>query len=163
MTRAMLFIRSRGVLAETRAYNYTAGPEIGKLAAKAIGVAEGELYKTLVFAVDAVPVLVLIDSAHRVSIRKLARASGASEAGECSPRDAERYTGYEIGGISPFATRRRLDVYVDAAIAGQRRVFVNGGRRGLLVAMDPKKLISLLDKPVIADLRVAQASDQVVK
>jgi Cys-tRNA(Pro) deacylase len=159
MTKALAFLAAQGVPIETRSYAYVSADNIGQRAAQAIGVSAVALYKTLVFAIEERPVVVLIDSAHRVSTQKLARVAGATAAHECSARDAERHTGYQIGGISPFATKRQMDVYIDAAVTKLDRVFVNAGQRGLILGIERRRLLDVLSTAVVADLCIPRESE----
>jgi Cys-tRNA(Pro)/Cys-tRNA(Cys) deacylase len=152
MTRAVAYLQDRGVSFEIARYEYQSSRSIGLDAAKAIGVDPGSLYKTLVFYLDQQPALVLIDAAHRVSIRQLGRVARA-DVTECAPAEAERFTGYKVGGISPFATRRRMKTYVDDAIASREQVYVNAGARGVLVVIKRQALIESLVEPSVAKIR----------
>ncbi len=80
-----------------------------------------------------------------VSTRALARAVGVRSIAPCTEAVAERVTGYQVGGISPFGTRQPLPVYVEASILDLPRIFINGGRRGLLVELSPAVLLSVLE------------------
>jgi prolyl-tRNA editing enzyme YbaK/EbsC (Cys-tRNA(Pro) deacylase) len=90
-------------------------------------------------------VLMLMHGDAEVSTRALARAVGARSIAPCTEAVAERVTGYQVGGISPFGTRQSLPVYVEASILDLPRIFINGGRRGLLVELSPAALLSVLD------------------
>jgi uncharacterized protein (TIGR00730 family)/Cys-tRNA(Pro) deacylase len=101
--------------------------------------------KTLVFGESPrSPFLMLMHGDREVSAKKLARALGVKSVAPCEPAVAERVTGYQVGGISPFGTRQRLPVYVEASVLGLPRLYVNGGRRGLLVSMAPSALAAAL-------------------
>ncbi len=148
-TRAILFLRQKGVAFEVHSYDYRGPGHVAEAAAQALGVAPQAMVKTLVFQVDGKPVLALMDAASRVSLSRLAAAAGSkSRAQECSPADAERVTGYQVGGISPFGTRRPLPVFLDAKPAALPRIYVNGGSHGLIASMAPGDLVALLDATV---------------
>lgn len=148
-TRAILFLKSRGIEFETHPYTYRGQGHVAETAAEAIGADPRAVIKTLVFKVGDAPVLVLMDAAGRVSLSRLAAAAGSkSRAEECSVADAERFTGYQVGGISPFGTRRAMPVLMDARLAGLPRVWINGGSRGLIVSLATADLIAALDATV---------------
>ena len=120
------------------------------MAARALGAAEHAVIKTLVVETsDGRPVLVLMHGDRELSTKTLARLLGVKSVSPCSPADAQRYTGYSVGGISPFATRRDLPVYAERTIFELERLFVNGGARGVLVEMAPEALSVALAPHVI--------------
>jgi Cys-tRNA(Pro) deacylase len=86
----------------------------------------------------------------QVSTKNLARAIGTKSVEPCSPDAAERASGYQVGGTSPFATRKAMPVYVEATILELERIFINGGRRGYLVGIAPRVLIELLAATPVA-------------
>lgn len=152
-TRAIQLLRSNGIEFTPHHYRYLSDGNVAKDAAAALNVSESEIYKTLVFWRETGPLLVLIDAAHRVGQHKLSNVLGErGRVCECSVRDAERYTGYKVGGISPFGTRRSMPAYLDSAALEMKRVYVNGGSHGFMLSIGVCDLIKLL-KPVIADLR----------
>jgi Cys-tRNA(Pro) deacylase len=106
-----------------------------------LGVSEHSVVKTLVFLADQKePFLVLMHGDREVSAKELARTIGAKRAEPCDERTAQRYTGYQFGGTSPFGTRSALPVYVERSIFGLPHIYINGGKRGFLVAIDPADL-----------------------
>lgn len=142
VTRGVRFLRQQGVVFEAHVYPYLGPGQVAKDAATALSVPESEVFKTLVFQSGNHPLLAVVDAAHRVSLRNLSALVGADEpVVECSNRDAERFTGYQVGGISPFGTRRRLPVYLDAAALRLKKMFVNGGSRGFLVSLTPEDFV----------------------
>jgi len=148
-TPATRFLRSRGVAFVAHRYDYQ---EHGgtRVAARALGAAEHAVIKTLVVETsDGRPVLVLMHGDRELSTKTLARLLGVKSVSPCSPADAQRYTGYSVGGISPFATRRDLPVYAERTIFELERLFVNGGARGVLVEMAPEALSVALAPHVI--------------
>jgi len=95
------------------------------------------------------PFIVLMHGEKEVSLKELARTMGAKNVKTTTRRDAQRLTGYTVGGISPFGTRRRLPVIVQSTILGLPYLYINAGRRGFIVGMKPETLVSLLaPKPV---------------
>lgn len=117
-----------------------------RASAAALGWPEPAIVKTLVFADDdGTPFLVLMPGDGEVSERAMARQRGVRRVAACAVATAERHTGYRVGGTSPFGTRKALPVYVDRSALAPDRVLVNGGARGVLVALDPTVFVTLLD------------------
>jgi Cys-tRNA(Pro) deacylase len=113
--------------------------------ARQLGVPEHEVVKTLVMQDDrAQPLIVLMHGDCQVSTKNLAREIGAKAVEPCAPEVAQRHSGYLVGGTSPFGTRKRLPVYVEASVLALPRLYINGGRRGYLVGIEPKVLQEVL-------------------
>jgi Cys-tRNA(Pro)/Cys-tRNA(Cys) deacylase len=147
-TRALQVLRHAKVAFLAHEYRLGARPPedtYGEAVAAALGQSPERLFKTLVAVVDATPVLAIVPTNARLSLKALARATGGKKAEMAAPADAERLTGYVTGGISPFGQRRRLPVFVDRSAEGFATVFVSGGRRGLQVEVAPADLVRLLD------------------
>jgi Cys-tRNA(Pro)/Cys-tRNA(Cys) deacylase len=109
------------------------------------------VYKTLVTVADGQPTVAVIPVTGHLSMKALARARGAKRAEMAAAGDAERLTGYVVGGISPFGQRRRLPVVVDGSLLDNPTVYVSGGRRGLQLEITPADLVAFLGAEV-ADL-----------
>ncbi len=145
-TRATLALTRLGVKFVLHDYDYDPGAErIGLQAAEALGVEPRRVLKTLMAEVDGKPVCVVVPSDREVSMKKLAAAFGGKAANMMRPADAERMTGYHVGGISPFAQKKRVAVAIDAAALGDASVYLNGGQRGLQIELDPKDAVRALD------------------
>ena len=148
-TPATQFLRRSGVGFSDHVYDYV---EHGGTAdsARQLGVDEHEVIKTLVMQDEtARPLIVLMHGDQTVSTKNLARAIGAKSVEPCDPVVAERHSGYQVGGTSPFGTRKTMLVYVEASVLELPRILVNGGRRGYLVGLEPKAALALLDaRPV---------------
>jgi Cys-tRNA(Pro) deacylase len=148
-TPATQFLRRHGVAFGEHPYDYV---EHGGTAesARQLGVDEHQVVKTLVMEDEhAKPLIVLMHGDRTVSTKNLARQTGAKRVEPCKPDVANRHSGYLIGGTSPFGTRKTMPVYVESSILELDRIWLNGGRRGFLVSIDPKVLTTLLDaKPV---------------
>lgn len=115
------------------------------VSARALGVDEHSVIKTLVMQDEAAkPLIVLMHGDRKVSTKNLARAIGCKSVEPCKPEVAQRHSGYMIGGTSPFGTRKVLPVYIEASILDLDTIYINGGRRGYLVALDPKVAASLV-------------------
>ncbi len=124
-----------------------------RVAADAVGLPYRIVLKSLVFrADDSSYLFALIDAAGNVSARKLGRATAHKRVEPASPRDAQRMTGYLVGGISPLGSRRELPVIIDARTAEEEYIVINAGSRGTLVRVKISDLIALLDAKV-ADIR----------
>ena len=118
--------------------------------AAVLGLDPFTVVKTLVMQdQDAKPLLVLMHGNRTVSTKNLARQIGAKSVEPCKPEVAQRHSGYQVGGTSPFGTRRAMPVYIESTILELPKIAINGGRRGYLVGIDPQVCITLLGaKPV---------------
>ncbi|GAA0544295.1 Cys-tRNA(Pro)/Cys-tRNA(Cys) deacylase [Rhizomicrobium palustre] len=151
-TRATQFLKSQGVEFALREYDYDpAADRIGLAAAEAIGVEPHRVLKTLMLILDGKPVCAVLASDREVSMKKLAAALKGKSAAMMKPEEAERLTGYHVGGISPFGQKKRVPVVLDAAALNETRVFLNGGQRGLQVEMVPGDIVRILNA-VTADI-----------
>lgn len=148
-TPATQFLRRRGVPFTEHVYEYIDKGGTAE-SSRQLGVPEHEVVKTLVMQDErAQPLIVLMHGDRQVSTKNLARAIGAKSVEPCSPEVAQRHSGYQVGGTSPFGTRKAMPVYVEAGVLALPRILVNGGRRGYLVGIDPKQLTALVGaKPV---------------
>jgi Cys-tRNA(Pro)/Cys-tRNA(Cys) deacylase len=111
------------------------------------------MLKTLMAEVDGKPVCAVVPSDTEVSMKKLASAFGAKTAKMMRPADAERLTGYHVGGISPFGQKKRVPVAIEPAALGHATVFLNGSQRGLQVELDPNdtlKVLGAIARPLTA-------------
>ncbi len=114
-------------------------------ASATLGLDEHSVIKTLVMQTDPRhALLILMHGDREVSTKGLARAVGAKHVEPCDPTVAQKHTGYLVGGISPFGTRSQMPVYVEKTILELPRVYINGGRRGFLVEIDPNELVRTL-------------------
>jgi Cys-tRNA(Pro) deacylase len=115
-------------------------------AARALNVEEHLVIKTLVMENQlGDPFLVLMHGDREVSTKGLARQINVKTVRPCEPEAAQRHTGYRVGGISPFGTRKALAVYVEASVLNLAEIFINAGKRGLLARMSPEDLRRVLD------------------
>ena len=145
ITRATLALTKAGVKFITHSYDYDPDADsIGLQAASALGIEPRRMLKTLMAEVDGKPVCAVVPSDAEVSMKKLASAFGAKAAKMMRPADAERLTGYHVGGISPFGQKKRVPVAIEAAALGHAAVFLNGGQRGLQVELDPHDAVKVL-------------------
>jgi len=118
--------------------------------ARELGVDEHAVIKTLVMEDDrGNPMIVLMHGDLQVSTRNLARHLGVKIVRPCTPEVANRHTGYQVGGTSPFGARKTMPVYLEASILEMPRAYINGGRKGYLVGMDPKDIVRLLSAELV--------------
>ena len=150
-TRATRMLGQAKIAFTVHVYDYDPDAErIGMQAADALGEVPGRVLKTLMALVDGKPVCVIVPSDREVAMKKLAAALGGKTATMMKPADAERVTGYKVGGISPFGQMRRVPVAIEAAALAHGLVYINGGQRGLQVRLDPKDAARLLDATAAA-------------
>src|ERR1700758_4326088 len=148
-TPATQFLRRHGVAFGEHPYDYVDHGGTAE-SARQRGVDEHRVVKTLVMEDEsAKPLIVLMHGDRTVSTKNLARQIGAKRVEPCKPEVASRHSGYMIGGTSPFGTKKAMPVYVESTILELDRIFINGGRRGFLVSIEPAVMTSLLAaKPV---------------
>lgn len=145
-TPATAFLKKNGVAFTEHPYEYE---ERGgtRVSSSKLGVSEHAVIKTLVMAdEDQKPLVVLMHGDRSVSTKNLAR-----QVEPCEPSVAERHSGYQVGGTSPFGLRKPMPVYVERTVLDLERIFINGGRRGFLVGLSPNVLVSVL-KAVVVDV-----------
>ena len=148
-TRALEFA---GVAFTVHTYDYDPDAEsIGLQAASALGEDPARVLKTLMVLVDGKPVCVIAPSDQDVSMKKLAGAASGKSAQMMKPAEAERVTGYKVGGISPFGQRKPVRTVIEQGALGQDYVYVNGGQRGLQVRIKPADVRDFL-KAIVADV-----------
>ncbi len=143
-TPATQSLRRAGIAFSEHAYDYVDRGGTTE-SARQLGVDEHAVVKTLVMQNEkAEPLIVLMHGDKQVSTKTLARAIGAKSVAPCTPEAAERASGYQVGGTSPFATRKALPVFVEASILALERIYINGGRRGYLIGIAPRVLVEQL-------------------
>ena len=120
----------------------------------ALGVDEHLVIKTLIFEDDTKqPLCVLMHGDREVSAKQLARLIGKRSAAPCRPEIADRHSGYQVGGTSPFGLKRAMPVYMQSTILDSPLIYINGGARGFLIAIDPKDAQRVL-QPTLVDVAV---------
>jgi Cys-tRNA(Pro) deacylase len=152
-TPAVLALRAAGVAFTPHFYDYE---EKGGTAvsSRELGVPEHEVVKTLVMEDDkGNPLIVLMHGDNQVSTKALARTTGVKSITPCSADTARRHSGYQVGGTSPFGTRRKMPVFVERSILELNAVYINGGSRGFLVRIAPEEIVRLL-APTIVDVAI---------
>lgn len=150
-TPATLALDRAGIAYELFTYDYDPdAPRVGLQAAQALGVSPDQVLKTLMALVDGKPVCAILASDEEVAMKKLAAAVGGKSAHMMKPADAERLTGYKVGGVSPFGQKRQVPTVLDEMATLHDQVFVNGGQRGLQVLIAPGDLAAALDAIVVS-------------
>src|SRR3977135_1705398 len=150
-TPATKALQKLGVKFTLHTYVYDSDAEsIGMQAAEALGVPPFRMLEPLMSARDGRPVCVVVPSDREVSMKKLAGAFGGKAAKMMRPQDAERLSGYHVGGISPLAQKKRVPVAIDEAALGETSVYLNGGQRGLQIELRPNDVVRALDAIVQA-------------
>jgi len=155
VTPAVRMLRDQKVSFAPHLYDYQEHGGTARSAAE-LGVDEHAVVKTLVMETDTrEPLIILMHGDHEVSTKELARAIGAKTVAPCKPDVAQKHTGYMVGGTSPFGTRKRMPVYAERTIFDLPAIYINGGKRGFLVSLDPQALKRLLP---VTEVAVALAS-----
>jgi len=144
VTMAIRALRAGGVAFQPHLYTWEARGGTAA-SARAFGVDEHIVIKTLIFEDDQkAPLCVLMHGDREVSSKQLARLIGARSVGPCAPEVADRHSGYQVGGTSPFGLRRAMPIYMQRTILELPLIYINGGARGFLVTVDPKPAQQLL-------------------
>jgi len=150
-TPATLVLDKAKVAYTVATYDYDPSADrVGLQAAQALGAPAAEVLKTLIVKVDGKPACVVLASDREVAMKKLAAALGGKSAEMAPAPEAERITGYRVGGVSPFGQKKRLPTVLDAAAAALSSAYMNGGQRGLQVRLAPVELVRVLDAKVAA-------------
>lgn len=144
-TRATKFLDAAGVVHSLHSYPYDPGADgAGLQAAAALGEAPERVLKSLMILVDGRPACAILAANQEVAMKKLASALGGKSASMMPAADAERVSGYKVGGISPFGQIRTVPVVVEERAMDNALVYINGGRRGLQVRLDPEDAARVL-------------------
>ena len=153
VTMAIRALRAGGVVFEPHLYAWEAHGGT-RASAEALEVDEHAVIKTLIFEDDRKqPLCVLMHGDHEVSAKQLARVVGVKTVGPCAPDVADRHSGYQVGGTSPFGLRRAMPIYMQRTILELPRIYINGGARGFLVAIDPREAERPL-QPTLVDVAI---------
>ena len=144
-TRATQALAKAGVAFTVHTYDYDPGADrVGIQAAEALGEDPARVLKTLMAEVDGKPVCVIVPSDREVSMKKLASAFKGKSANMMKPADAERLTGFVVGGISPFGQKKQVPTAIEEAALAHEAVYMNGGQRGLQVRLAPRDVVTAL-------------------
>lgn len=150
-TRATQMLEKAGIAFSVHGYDYDPDADrIGLQAAEALGEAPRRVLKTLMALVDGKPVCVILPSDREVSMKRLAAAFGGKSAEMMKPAEAERSSGYKVGGISPFGQRRAVPTVMEEQALAEAHVFLNGGQRGLQLRLEPKAALEILGGRAVA-------------
>jgi len=148
-TPATVFLKRNGVSYTEHEYEYVehGGTEVS---ARALGVPEHQVVKTLVMEdEDGKPLIVLMHGDRKVSTKNLARQAGRKRIEPCKPEVAQRHSGYQVGGTSPFGTRKSMPIFMERSILELPEIYINGGRRGFLVKLKTEELSRVLAPALI--------------
>ncbi|WP_347358956.1 Cys-tRNA(Pro) deacylase [Bdellovibrio sp.] len=117
---------------------------------KELGVSEHQVIKTLIMENESKePLVVLMHGDLQVSTKQLARELGVKTISPCKPEVADRHSGYQVGGTSPFGTKRKMPVYMERTILDLELIYINGGKRGFLVSLKPQEVVRLLEPTLV--------------
>ncbi len=153
-TPATRLLRERGIPYTEHLYRYQDRGGT-RVSARELGVDEHAVVKTLVMEDERrEPLVVLMHGDREVSVKALARVLGRKSIQPCKPEVADRHSGYQVGGTSPFGTRRRMPVYLERSILELPTLYGNGGSRGFLVGIAPADLVRVLE-PTLVDVAIA--------
>ncbi len=153
VTMAIRVLRQQKVEFTPHVYPYEARGGT-RVSSEQLGVDEHAVVKTLIFEDDSrKPLCVLMHGDREVSAKNLARQIGVKSVAPCAPEVADRHSGYQVGGTSPFGLKRAMPVYCEKGIAGLPRIYINGGARGFLVGLDPRELLRVL-RPALVDVAI---------
>lgn len=153
VTQAIRMLRDHKVTFSEHLYDYE---EKGgtRVSARELGVDEHAVIKTLIMQDEnRKPLIVLMHGDKEVSTRNLARQTGAKHIEPCDPATADKHSGYQVGGTSPFGTRHPMPVYMEASITTLDTIYLNGGKRGFLIGISPQEVMRVLS-PTLVDVAV---------
>jgi Cys-tRNA(Pro) deacylase len=148
VTPATTLLDKKGITYGKHIYDYLRkGADI---AAGQLNVNSHIMIKTLIMQKeDGEPLIVLMHGDKEVSLKELARQIGAKSIQPCNPKDAQRHTGYMVGGISPFGAKKQMPVYIEEELLSFPQIWINGGQRGFIIDLTPTSLVNMLSpKPV---------------
>ena len=154
-TQATVFLKANKVAYTEHQYEYVehGGTEVS---ARSLGVPEHHVVKTLVMQdEDAKPLIVLMHGDKKVSTKNLARQAGRKRIEPCKPEVAQRHSGYQVGGTSPFGTKKKMPIFLERSILALPKIYINGGRRGFLVGLAPQEIVRML-LPVVVDVALEE-------
>ena len=148
-TPATRFLKQHNInfTAHLYAYEDKGGTAVS---ARELGVDEHAVIKTLIMEDEnRNPLIVLMHGDHEVSTKQLARLADCKSVSPCPPERADKNSGYQVGGTSPFATRRSMPVYMEQSILALETIYLNGGKRGFLVGIAPQRVVELLQPTLV--------------
>lgn len=154
-TPATQFLRKHAIVFSEHVFEYI---EHGgtRVSSVALGVDEHAVVKTLVMEDEKkAPLMVLMHGDRTVSTKNLARQAGSKHVEQCKPEVAQRHSGYLVGGTSPFGTRKPMSIYMERSILTLPTIYINGGKRGYLVGIDPNEIVRTL-APMLVDVALEE-------
>ncbi|OYU38424.1 MAG: Cys-tRNA(Pro) deacylase [Pseudorhodobacter sp. PARRP1] len=150
-TLGLKFLESKGVAVTLHPYDYDPDADaVGLAAAVALGLAPGLTLKTLMVEVDGKPACCVIPSDRQLSMKRVAAAFGGKQAAMMAAPKAEKLTGYRVGGISPFGSKRVVPVAMEVSVSAAAKVWINAGQRGLLLGIAPDAALAALGAQAVA-------------
>ncbi len=153
VTTAMRVLRDHGIAFSEHTYKYVdrGGTAEGS---RQLGLDEHSLVKTLIMEDETKrPFVVLMHGDREVSTKELARIMGVKKVVPCTPETAQRHSGYMVGGTSPFGTRKAMPIYMEETVLTLERIYINGGKRGYLVGINPGELVRVLN-PILVNVAI---------
>ena len=152
VTPAIRVLRAAGVVYSDHVYRYEPGGGT-RVSARELGVDEHRVIKTLIMQNENEEgLIVLMHGDREVSTKTLARLTGSKTVRSCDPARADANSGYQVGGTSPFGTRKRMPGYCEKSILQLPLIYINGGARGYVISLDPKELVRVLN-PVLVEVQ----------
>ena len=149
-TPATMFLKAHRIAYTEHEYEYVEHGGTG-VSASSLGVDEHHVVKTLVMQDEsAKPLIVIMHGDKQVSTKNLARQAGRKRIEPCKPEVAQRHSGYQVGGTSPFGTKKKMPLYLERSVLDLPKIYINGGRRGFLVGIAPGEIVRTL-APVLVD------------
>ncbi|MEO6396578.1 MAG: Cys-tRNA(Pro) deacylase [Devosia sp.] len=149
-TPGTLLLQKLGIAFELHPYDYDPdAARIGLAAAEALGIDPAQTFKTLMAEVDGKPVCVVVPSDREVSMKKLASCFSGKTAAMLKVPDAERLTGYKVGGIGPFGQKRKVPTALDETAQLYEAIYINAGQRGLLLSLSPADAVKAAEMRVV--------------
>jgi Cys-tRNA(Pro) deacylase len=153
VTQAIRVLRDNKAKFEPHLYDYV---EKGgtKHSSEELGVDMHMVIKTIILEDESrTPIVVLMHGDKEISLKQLARDINAKTLKPCDPDTANKHTGYLVGGTSPFGTKRTMKVYIEKTIKDLPEIYINGGKRGFLVSIDPAEVVRIL-KPTEVEVAI---------
>jgi Cys-tRNA(Pro) deacylase len=154
-TPATMFLAKHGIQYTEHEFEYLEHGGTGH-SSKMMGVPEHAVVKTLIMENEkGDPLVVLMHGDRKVSTKELARSAGMKKVAPCKPEVATRHSGYLIGGTSPFGTRKQMPIFLEKSVMDLPRIYINGGKRGYLLGMEPSVLTTVLS-PVLVEVGIEE-------